>query len=195
MADIARLQALIEPVVHTAGYELVRVALITQPVLTLQVMVEDPATGQMLVDDCAALSRRLSVLLDEADPIPEEYMLEVSSPGIDRPLTRRKDYDRYAGHVARIELKEPLHVGGADRRRFQGHLLGLDGDAVRIAIDGLGEMRLPLAAIDRAKLVLTAALIAATQPLTSDGADEEIDDEETDGEEADAGATNGGIAN
>lgn len=81
MADIAFLRALIEPVVSAAGFELVRVALIAQPVLTLQVMIEDPATGQMLVDDCASVSRRLSALLDEADPIAEEYMLEVSSPG------------------------------------------------------------------------------------------------------------------
>ena len=93
MATLEELTALIEPVVTDAGFELVRVALIAGPSLTLQVMLEDPATGQMKVDDCAKVSRRLSLLLDEADPIDSEYMLEVSSPGIDRPLTRLIDFD------------------------------------------------------------------------------------------------------
>ncbi len=193
MADIARLQALIEPVVAAAGFDVVRVALLMQPGLTLQVMIEDPATGQVEVDDCAAVSRRLSLLLDEEDPIPDEYTLEVSSPGIDRPLTRTKDYDRYAGHVARIEMAEPINVNGADRRRFQGHLLGLEDGMVRIAIEGLGEMRLALAGIARAKLVLTPELIAATRPLRPDGADEELETDDLNDDDAEDAA--GGFSN
>lgn len=193
MADIARLQALIEPVVAAAGFDVVRVALLMQPGLTLQVMIEDPATGQVGIDDCAAVSRRLSLLLDEEVPIPDEYSLEVSSPGIDRPLTRTKDYDRYAGHVARIEMTEPVTVNGADRRRFQGHLLGLADGMVRIAIEGLGEMRLALAGIARAKLVLTPELIAATRPLQADGADEELETDDLNDDDAEDAA--GGFSN
>ena len=115
MATPEELTALIEPVVTDAGFELVRVALIAGPSLTLQVMLEDPATGQMKVDDCARVSRKISLLLDEADPIDSEYMLEVSSPGIDRPLTRLKDFDRWAGHVAKVELADGLLLNGADR--------------------------------------------------------------------------------
>lgn len=193
MADIARLQALIEPVVAAAGFDVVRVALLMQPGLTLQVMIEDPATGQVGIDDCAAVSRRLSLLLDEEVPIPDEYSLEVSSPGIDRPLTRTKDYDRYAGHVARIEMTEPVTVNGADRRRFQGHLLGLADGMVRIAIEGLGEMRFALAGIARAKLVLTPELIAATRPLQADGADEELETDDLNDDDAEDAA--GGFSN
>ena len=192
MADIAKLRALIEPVVEDAGYELVRLSLFDQPSLTLQIMVEDPATGQMLVDDCARLSRRISALLDEADPIPDEYMLEVSSPGIDRPLTRGKDYARWAGHVARVEMRDAIEVNGADRRRFQGHLIGVEGDDILIAIDGLGETRLPLAGVEKAKLVLTDALIAATVPLSTEGADEEIEEDDAEGG---GGETPGGFPN
>src|SRR5512141_1021045 len=114
MATIEELTALIEPVVKTAGFELVRVALIAGPSLTLQIMLEDPATGQMKVDDCAKVSRRISALLDEVDPIDSEYMLEVSSPGIDRPLTRLKDFDRWTGHLAKVELAEGIQMNGAE---------------------------------------------------------------------------------
>ena len=173
MATLEELTALIEPVVTDAGFELVRVALIAGPSLTLQVMLEDPATGQMKVDDCAKVSRRLSLLLDEADPIDSEYMLEVSSPGIDRPLTRLKDFDRWAGHVAKVELAEGLNLNGADRKRFQGPLLGTAGDDIRIDAEGLGEIALPFAAIRTAKLILTDRLIAETMPhLSEEGADE-----------------------
>lgn len=180
MASLEQLTALIEPVVEAAGFELVRVALIDGPTLTLQVMLEDPATGQMKVDDCARVSRRLSLVLDEADPIDSEYLLEVSSPGIDRPLTRLKDYDRWAGHVAKLELADAMMLNGADRKRFQGPLLGTAGDDIRIDVDGLGELRLPFSAIRTAKLLLTDRLIAETGALlTEDGADEieeEVDD-------------------
>lgn len=186
MADIQTpcmqtLERLIAPVVEAAGFDLVRVALVAGPSLTLQVMLEDPATGQMKVDDCARVSRRISAVLDEADPIDSEYMLEVSSPGIDRPLTRLKDFDRWAGHLAKVELAEGLVLNGAERKRFQGPLLGTAGGDIRIAAEGLGEIALPFAAIRTAKLLLTDRLIAETAPLlTEEGADEI--EEETDGE-------------
>src|SRR3546814_935558 len=135
--------------------------------LTLQVMAERADTRQLHITDCETISRRLSDLLDEADPIESEYRLEVSSPGIDRPLTRPQDYADWVGHVARIRLLEPQD----GRKQFEGKLLGLDGDHVRIDVARLGETALPLAAIDHAKLLLTDDLIKATAPLSTDGAD------------------------
>ena len=184
MANLEKLKALIEPVVVDHGFELVRVALIEGPTLTLQIMLEDLATGQMKVDDCARVSRKISALLDEADPIESEYMLEVSSPGIDRPLTRLKDFDRWAGHIGKLELADSLSLNGADRKRFQGPLKGTAGDDILIEVDGLGEVRLPFADIRTAKLVLTDRLIAETLPhLSEEGADdieEEADDDMSD---------------
>lgn len=185
MSDVAKLTALIEPVVNAAGFALVRVSLFGGEDLTLQVMAEDPATGQMTIDQCASLSRKLSQMLDEEDPIESEYALEVSSPGIDRPLTRLSDFDAWKGHLARVELKEGVVMGGANRKRFQGPLLGADGDGIRIDVDGLGETRLDFAAIGDAKLLLTDALIAATRPLDAEGADEQQFDEDLDDEAAD----------
>ncbi len=112
----------------------------------------------MSVEDCAEISRSLSALLDVADPIAGSYMLEISSPGIDRPLVRAQDYDRFAGFEARIELHEPL----AGRRRFRGRVLGTSENDVRLMTEA-GEIRLPLPAILRARLVLNEALIAAAQ--------------------------------
>ena len=109
----------------------------------------------MSVEDCAEISRSISALLDVADPIASAYDLEVSSPGIDRPLVRPEDYDRFAGFEAKIELSEPL----SGRKRFRGRLLGRDGDAVRL-IGEAGEVSLPFALITRAKLVLTNDLLA-----------------------------------
>jgi ribosome maturation factor RimP len=173
MATIEELTALIAPVVETAGFDLVRVSLIGGPSLTLQVMLEDPATGQMKVDDCARVSRRISAVLDEVDPIDSEYMLEVSSPGIDRPLTRLKDFDRWAGHIAKVELADGLMLHGSTRKRFQGPLLGTSGEDIRIDAEGIGEIALPFSAIQAAKLLLTDRLIAETAAvLTPDGADE-----------------------
>ncbi len=168
IADIAAIAALIEPDVKALGFELVRVAIKGgQSNTTLQIMAEDPATGQMTLEQCATLSRRLSDLLDEADPIESEYRLEVSSPGIDRPLTRPADYVRWSGHAAKVSLSEP-HEG---RKRLEGQLVALDGDAVRLDIEKLGEIAIPLSKIQSAKLVLTDALIKATLPLSADGAD------------------------
>ena len=114
----------------------------------------------MTVDDCEMLSRDLSPVLDVEDPIDREYHLEVSSPGIDRPLVRRSDFERWAGHVAKIELEHMLD----GRKRFRGKLAGVEGDSVRVALekaaDGGNPALVPLAAIAEAKLVLTDELIA-----------------------------------
>ncbi|WP_448586305.1 ribosome maturation factor [Thermaurantiacus sp.] len=171
MVAVERLQALIEPAVEAAGFALVRVALLGGREPTLQVMAEDPATGQLTLDQCARLSGRLSDLLDAADPIPSAYRLEVSSPGIDRPLTRLADFARFAPHLARIELAEALEIGGSRRKRFRGLLAGTEGGEVLLDAEGLGRIRLPFAAIASARLVLTEALIRATAPLNPAGAD------------------------
>lgn len=152
---------IIEPALEAMGYELVRVSLIGRERPTLQVMAERRDEAAMTVEDCAGISRAISALLDVEDPIAGAYTLEVSSPGIDRPLTRPKDFDRYRGFEARIETRQPV----AGRRRLKGVLggLGPGGDTVLIAAGEDGaEMAVPLAEISRAKLVLTDALIAAT---------------------------------
>lgn len=174
--ETAALTDLIEPVVRDLGFEPVRVQLSGKAGdLTLQVMAEDPATGQLTLDQCARISRALSDMLDEADPIESEYRLEVSSPGIDRPLTRESDYAKWIGHEARLKL-EPAVDG---RKRLAGTLLGLEGGAgglkLRIAVPGAGELLLPMDSIASAKLVLTERLIAASRPLDASGADEVIE--------------------
>lgn len=152
-----RVRALLEPTVEALGFELVRVAYGGGQRPRLQIMAER-ADGSMTIDDCALLSRELSALLDVEDPIAGEYVLEVSSPGIDRPLTRRKDFERWAGFEARIETETPVD----GRRRFTGRLSGLEGEEVRMVVDG-AELRLPLAGIVRARLVMTDALLAAAR--------------------------------
>ena len=156
--ETERIADIIEPTLDAMGYALVRVMLMGGRRPTLQVMAERRDDAAMTVEDCAEISRTISAVLDVADPIAGAYMLEVSSPGIDRPLTRRADYDRFAGHVAKLELAEAKD----GRRRWQGKLLGIDGDEVRLAVDD-GEARLPLAVVTKAKLVLTDELIAAHQ--------------------------------
>ena len=119
----------------------------------------DRADGsQIAVADCEAISHALGAVLDVEDPIPGAWSLEVSSAGIDRPLTRVKDWNRYAGHLARVEAVAPID----GRRRFSGIVLGADDDAARLRLDDGSEIALPLPAIRRAKLILTDALIAAT---------------------------------
>ena len=174
MADLDEVTRLIEPAAEAEGLSLVRVKMIggtSDP--TLQVMAERPDTRQLTLEDCARLSRRLSELLDEAeasgrDPIPHAYRLEVSSPGIDRPLTRLKDYDDWKGHEARIVLAEKLD----GRKVFSGELAGVEGDTVLVDVQGLGPTGLPFAAIQSAKLAMTDKLIRATAPLSAEGADE-----------------------
>jgi ribosome maturation factor RimP len=170
MADIAALTALIEPEAEALGLKIVRVAMfggVSDP--TLQVMAERPDTRQLVLEDCAELSRRLSDVFDAADPIDHAYRLEVSSPGIDRPLTRFADYDDWAGFDARLRLGEAQD----GRKVFEGRLVGTDpdGDDIWISVDRLGEVRVPFAAIRTAKLLLTDELIKATAPLSSEGAD------------------------
>jgi ribosome maturation factor RimP len=149
------LEPIIAPAVEAAGYRLVRLRLLAGNRKTLQVMAER-ADGQMNVEDCARLSRALSDTIEREDAIEGEYALEVSSPGIDRPLTRLMDFARWAGHETRIELKAADATG---RKRFRGNLLGLDGSDVVIDVDGQ-RLSFPHASIAEAKLVLTDRLIA-----------------------------------
>jgi ribosome maturation factor RimP len=185
MADVVALQKLIEPAVEAEGLALVRVKMIggtSDP--TLQVMAERPDTRQLTLEDCARLSRRISDLLDDLeeqgnDPFDEPYRLEVSSPGIDRPLTRLQDYDDWKGHEARLHPHEPFQ----GRKQLSGDLIGVDGETVRIDVKGLGETAIPFADIRNAKLLMTDRLIKATMPLSAEGADVEDIIEDTDIEE------------
>ncbi|RVT89840.1 ribosome maturation protein RimP [Sphingomonas crocodyli] len=168
MTDIAALTKLIEPEAEALGLALVRVAFFggkSDP--TLQVMAERPDTRQLDLTDCEALSRRISEKFDELDPIEDAYRLEVSSPGIDRPLTRAQDWIDWSGFDARVKVAEPLN----GRKQFDGRILGRDGDSVRLDVNKLGEIAVPLAQIASAKLILTDALIKATAPLSTEGAD------------------------
>ena len=168
MADIVGLERLIEPEVKHLGYALVRVMMIggsSDP--TLQVMAERPDTRQLGIADCEKISRRLSEVLDLADPIAGSYRLEVSSPGIDRPLTRLKDYGDWQGYEARITLAEP-HEG---RKQYTGELRGVEGELVLIRTRNDESHALPFAGIASAKLLLTDKLINATAPLSTQGAD------------------------
>jgi len=168
VTDVAGLAEQIEPEVKSLGYDLVRVAMIggtSDP--TLQVMAERPDTRQLDLADCETISRRLSDWLDREDPIEGSYRLEVSSPGIDRPLTRLKDYADWAGYEARVTLRDPRN----GRKQYSGTLEGLDGDIVKLT-DKSGEAhRLPFRDISSAKLLLTDKLINATAPLSTEGAD------------------------
>ncbi len=157
-----RIADIIEPSLEDMGFDLVRVLLSGNQRLKLQIMAE-PANGEMMtVDHCADISRTVSALLDVEDPIDKAYTLEISSPGIDRPLVRARDYERFEGFEARVELDTPLD----GRRRFKCRLAGFeDGHVLMAADDGDAEMptRLPLGAVKRAKLLLTDELIAAYQ--------------------------------
>lgn len=160
-ARTAAVAALVAPSVEAMGYELVRVHLGGGAPPTLQVMVERADHDGMTVDHCAEVSRTVSAILDVEDPIAGAYTLEVSSPGIDRPLTRAEDFERFAGFEAKLETRQPVD----GRRRFRGVLEGRTADAVAIRVDQDGAetvMAVPMAALHRAKLVLTDALIAAS---------------------------------
>lgn len=178
MSDIARLTQVIEPETQALGFELVRVKLFGsgpegEGERTLQVMAEDPATGQLVVEQCMALSRRISDAVDAVEDAGEElihgaYHLEVSSPGIDRPLTRAKDFAKWAGHDVNVSLSEPV----GDHRKLRGQLLGFDNGTVMIEDRKAGRLEVPLQSIHSAKLILTDKLIAATRPLDTSGVDE-----------------------
>ena len=158
----ARIAHIVEPIANDLGYELVRVKVSGLNGMTVQIMAERP-DGTMTVEDCERLSRNVSPAMDVADPINREYHLEISSPGIDRPLTRSKDFETWAGHEAKIEMDEPVN----GRKRFRGVLLGVrDGAAgVRLldtpAEGEAGEAWLPIESIGEARLVLTDSLVKA----------------------------------
>jgi ribosome maturation factor RimP len=168
VTDVAGLAERIEPEVKILGYDLVRVAMIggaSDP--TLQVMAERPDTRQLDLSDCETISRRLSDWLDANDPIEGSFRLEVSSPGIDRPLTRPKDYSDWAGHEARISVAKL----GEGRKQFSGTLHGIDGENVKLTDKSGLQHILPFRDISSAKLLLTDKLINATAPLSTEGAD------------------------
>ncbi len=152
-----RITEIIEPSVKALGYDLVRVKMLGHKRPVLQIMAERP-DGSMSVEDCEAISRTVSALLDVEDPIAEEYSLEVSSPGIDRPLTRLEDFARYRGFEARIDLKEAVD----GRKRFTGRLDGVEGGEVRIETKQHGVLGLDPDMVLDAKLVLTQELIDET---------------------------------
>lgn len=181
MIDIARLTRLIEPEAQALGLDLVRVAMVPSEAgdggQALQIMAEDAATGQLVLDQCAALSRRISDAFDGAEAsgdvlIEEAYHLEVSSPGIDRPLTRPKDFTNWAGHEVRVVMIK----GFEGQRVNKGVLGGLEDGMVRIVEIKAGDVCLPLDQVHTARLVLTDALIAATRPLDTSGAEELIEE-------------------
>lgn len=155
-AEDLRLLELLDPVAEAAGYEIVRLRLMGGAERRrLQVMAERP-DGEMVVEDCAILSRKISEVMDAADPIAGEYVLEVSSPGIDRPLTRPKDFETYEGYEVKLEL-DRLAEG---RKRFRGVLAGLEGDQVAIDLEGEAETALiPIAWVIEAKLVMNDELM------------------------------------
>ena len=149
-----RVLAMVEPVADALGLRIVRIRIQGLKRKTLQIMAERRADGQMGLEDCERLSRALNPVFEETDPLPGEYALEISSPGIDRPLIEAEDFARFVGHEAKIETAQMID----GRKRFRGDLLGLDGSEVRLALPE-GEVRLPLAAIATARLVLTDRLI------------------------------------
>jgi ribosome maturation factor RimP len=156
----ARIAAIVEPVLAGLGYRLVRVRISGLAGCTMQIMAER-ADGTMSIEDCEAVSRALSPVLDVADPIDGTYHLEISSPGIDRPLVRRSDFQRYAGHLAQLETLAPMD----GRRRFRGEIVGVEGDGVRLrcgdpATAELADVVLQIDDIAEAKLMLSDALIA-----------------------------------
>jgi ribosome maturation factor RimP len=154
----AEVERLIGPPIEAMGYDIVRVQLSGGDRLRLQVMAERRADGSMSVDDCAEVSRAVAAILDVEDPIDSAYTLEVSSPGIDRPLTRLSDFDRFAGFEVRVETSLPID----GRRRFRGRLLGTRGTDIAMVCED-NEITLPFADLQKAKLVLTDELIAASR--------------------------------
>lgn len=173
---LADIEALVAPIIADLGYDLVRVQLTGRPgAQTLQIMAEDHNTGQLTLGQCSKISRALDLPLEEADPIEGEYALEVSSPGIDRPLTRAQDWQNWASHEVRLKLSQPLETGlFAGKVQLKGTILGIDDGCARVEVPGIGEARLPLGRIGTAKLVLTDRLIAVSRPLDASGADETL---------------------
>jgi ribosome maturation factor RimP len=197
LADIARITEVIEPEVKALGFDLVRVRLFKGGEIgsvngedeeqTLQIMAERPETGQLVLDECAALSHRISDAIDALEEAGEvlieaAYRLEVSSPGIDRPLTRLKDFVQWQGHEAKVNLTVPVE---GNRKNLVGDLAGVEGDVIVLDEKKSGRVSFAFGDIHSARLVLTDRLIAASRPLDTSGADEiedsEIEDETADG--------------
>ena len=183
MADLARLTQIIEPEAAALGYDLVRVIMTGSEAgdgeRALQIMAEDPSTGQLLIEQCAALSRAVSGKIDELEESGEEliegnYHLEVSSPGIDRPLTRTKDFANWSGHEVKVALIEKID----GQRNVRGLLTGIENDTVSVEDKQGTRLSFPLGSIHSAKLLLTDQLIAATKPLDTSGTDEISEEEE-----------------
>jgi ribosome maturation factor RimP len=156
----ARVATVAEPVLEGMGFRLVRIKISGADGCTVQVMAERP-DGMLTIEDCEEISRALSPVMDVADPVPQAYRLEISSPGLDRPLVRRSDFERHAGHLAKIEMAVPVD----GRKRFRGILTGIEGDAARLRRDDarpeeIADVLLPIEDMAEAKLVLTDELIA-----------------------------------
>ena len=184
-----RLAALLKPTIEGMGFELVRLRLMAGKTATLQIMAERP-DGTMEVEDCAELSRQISVVMDVEDPIEREYSLEVSSPGIDRPLTRLSDFDRWEGYEAKLETAELIE----GQKRFRGVLAGIEGGEVLIEIEQ-GTIGLEFDWLADAKLILTDDLVTESlrrskHRFQADEFDEviEVDDERPDENEAEDGS-------
>ena len=178
-----RLAAIVAPTIEGLGFELVRIRLMSGKRAILQIMAERPE-GWIEVDDCAKISRAVSAVLDVEDPISGEYTLEVSSPGIDRPLTRLKDFERYADYEVKLETSEMID----GRRRFKGVLHGVEGNEILIEI-AEGVIGLDFDWLTDAKLVLTDELIAESLAARkAQGFDEDIDAADFDEIETEDGA-------
>lgn len=167
-----RLAEIITPVIEDLGFELVRVRLMGGKTATLQIMAERPEGG-IEVDDCAAISTAVSATLDVEDPVEDAYTLEVSSPGIDRPLTRLKDFDQWQGYVAKVETTELIE----GRKRFKGNVAGIEGNEVLIEIEE-GTIGLKFDWLAEAKLVLTDDLIRDVLKARKDAG--EVDEKQYD---------------
>lgn len=169
-----RIAALIAPTIEDLGFEIVRISVLGREVPTVQIMA-DRADGMLItVEDCEQISHAVGAVLDVEDPIPGNWTLEVSSAGIDRPLTRPKDWDRFAGHLAKAEVLVPVE----GRRRFSGIVLGASEEGGRLRLDDGKEVVLPFRELKKARLVLTDALIEATEAMMKPSSEAEGGEEE-----------------
>ena len=159
-----RIAAIVQPTLGGMGYELVRVAVLGREKPTVQIMADRADGALIAVEDCEAISHALGAVLDVEDPMPGEWTLEVSSAGIDRPLTRAKDWNRFSGHLAKAEVNMPVD----GRKRFSGIVLGADDAYGRLRLDDGAEVLLPLADMKKARLILTDELIKASAPLKTE---------------------------